>query len=79
MSNTLISHGRVSGISRLLSIGSLLKIKPCLGINISDPHLGSEDGLFPILILFAFLPVANEDGLSGVTVPFKPFRAIASW
>lgn len=79
MSNTLISHGRVSGISRWLSIDSLLKIKPCLCINISDPHLGSEDGLFTVLILFAFLPMANEDGLNGVIVPLKPFRAIASW
>lgn len=79
MSSTLISHGRVSGISCLLSIGSLLKIKPYLGINISEPHLGSEDGLLTVLILFAFLPMANEDGFNGITVPLEPFRAVASW
>lgn len=65
--------------SLLHSIGSMLKIKPCLRVNISDLHSVPKDGLF-FCSHFACIP-ANSPWWSSQChkCSLERFRAIASW
>lgn len=75
----LIAPDRVDGIFLFCIPLTLLKIKPRLGLSISDLHSVLEGGPPSVIILCAFLPTASSDVVTvdDVTVPVEQSRAIA--